>query len=397
MRDSLYKYFVRNSYDDFKNYYQNRFNSTSAIKFDIFINDYQSFFVYDADIIEKVSLIKETNKRIEKIFSGLPKTAFHQYFRKSLIDEIEFTNQIEGVISTRKDINDLIYEIENKLKTKNRLEGIVKKYLFLLEDSKALNDPKDIRALYDEMLYDEIKDEDVKNLPDGLLFRKNEVHIYKREERIVHNGIMPEEKITDYLSKALAILNDRRIEPLIRISMFHYFFEYIHPFYDGNGRLGRFITSLYLKEYMSMILSFRLSITIKENISQYLDAFMQTNDVRNRGDVTTFVGEFLDIIYKSYEKTILYLSEKKSEFGKYVDWLVDCKILSNREKELMNVLIQTSLFGDFGLTKTQMGEIIEAGATKLNEILSMLKRKNLLLEMRSGRHFYYKADLSKVL
>ena len=78
MKDSLYKYFVRNSYDDFNNYYQNRFNSTSAIKFDIFINDYQSFFVYDADIIEKVSLIKETNKRIEKIFSSLPKTAFHQ-------------------------------------------------------------------------------------------------------------------------------------------------------------------------------------------------------------------------------------------------------------------------------------------------------------------------------
>ena len=63
----------------------------------------------------------------------------------------------------------------------------------------------------------------------------------------------------------------------------------------------------------------------------------------------------------------------------------------------MKVLIQTSLFGDFGFTKTQMGEIIEAGATKLNQILSMLNRKNLLLEMRSGRHFDYKADLSKVL
>lgn len=395
--NSLYKLFVMNNYDAFELYYNNRFSSCATIKFDIIINSYQSFFFYDAAVMKKCAQIRELDKIVNDLYFSLPDIAIEQYIRKSLIDEIEYTNQIEGVVSTRKDINDLINEIEKKNVRKNRFEGIVKKYLYLSKEEIKIKEPFDIRNLYDEMLSDEIASADINNLPDGKIFRKDIVHVYKSSENIVHNGVVPEEKVIDYISKSIDILNDEEIDVLIRVSIFHYLFAFIHPFYDGNGRINRFITSYVLNKYFNRITGFRLSMTIKENLTQYLDAFVHTNDVRNRGDITTFVYEFLDIIYKSYEKTILYLNEKKSEFGKYVDWLVNCKILSNREKELMNVLIQTSLFGDFGLTKTQMGEIIEAGATKLNEILSMLKRKNLLLEMRSGRHFYYKADLSKVL
>ena len=176
---SLYKLYVMNDYTTFNRLFDERFNSNSTIKFDLFINDNQAFFNYDVEIMELVAKINSYNHRINFVFDFLPNIAQSQYMRRSLIDEIEYTNQIEGIILTRKDINDLITEIEKKTSTNNRFEGIVNRYLMLTEEKVKLNASSDIRKLYDEMLYNEIKAEDEKNLPDGLVFRKEAVHVYK--------------------------------------------------------------------------------------------------------------------------------------------------------------------------------------------------------------------------
>lgn len=132
--ESLYKLFVMNDSTTFNRIYNEKFNSQSTIKFDIYINEQQSFFTYDKYIMALVSNIRNIDNRINEIFSNLPSIAIDQYMRKSLIDEIEYTNEIEGVISTRKDINDLINEIEKKINTRNRFEGIVNKYVLLTEE-----------------------------------------------------------------------------------------------------------------------------------------------------------------------------------------------------------------------------------------------------------------------
>lgn len=131
---------------------------------------------------------------------------------------------------------------------------------------------EDIRKLYDEILYHEIALDDVNNLPDGTLFRKNTVHVFRKSEHFIHEGVNPESKIIEYLNESLKILNNQNIDPYIRISIFHYFFAYIHPFYDGNGRLARFISSYELSKNFIPIIGYRLSMTIKENITRYLDA-----------------------------------------------------------------------------------------------------------------------------
>ena len=263
-------------------------------------------------------------------------------------------------------------------------------------------DSKDIRKLYDEMLYNEIKTEDEKNLPDGLIFRKEAVHVYKTGSKVIHNGLMPESKIIDYINKALNILNTDSIDVLIRVSLFHYFFGYIHPFYDGNGRINRFISSYILSKYFNSVIGYRLSMTIKENLTQYLDAFDHTNDVRNKGDISTFVYEFLDIIYKSYQKTELYTLEKMSEFYKYMGYAKNVVYLYADHKnkdditKLLEVLIQCSIFGDFGLNKSKLNEILGKGNTKMSEYLWVLKHHNLCLEIQSGKNHYFKSNLEEL-
>lgn len=399
---SLYKLYVMNDISTFNDIYEKKFNSSATIKFDLLINKDQSFFTYDSEIMSLVSKINSLNYELNEIFNDLPDIAKDQYMRKSLIDEIHFTNQIEGVISTRKDINDLITEIERKTTTCNRFEGIVNKYLMLTDEKLQFLSSKDIRKLYDEMLYNEIQSEDKNNLPDGEIFRKDLVHVYKSGEKVVHNGLMPESKIIDYMNKALNILNSESIDVLIKIAIFHYFLGYIHPFYDGNGRINRFISSYMLSKYFNEVVGFRLSMSIKENLSQYLDAFEHTNDVRNKGDVSTFVYEFLDIVYKSFQKTELYALEKTQQFNKYIKKIANVSKLyeMNKNKDDINnllfILIQCSVFGDFGLNKAKLIKFLEKGSTKVSEYLGVLKHYNLCLDIQSGKNHYFKCNLEEL-
>ena len=97
-------------------------------------------------------------------------------YKKTLIDEITYTNEIEGVISTRKDINSIIEDLRINIKQKNRLESIVNKYKLLMNKvSINLNSSQDVRLLYDELLIREIKEDNINNIPDGDIFRKNNV------------------------------------------------------------------------------------------------------------------------------------------------------------------------------------------------------------------------------
>ena len=394
--NSLYKLFVMNDQSTFESYYKNRFESEATIKFPFDINNNQAFIFMHNDIISQLEILREYDQRVDCAFKALPTIARTQYIKKSLIDEIEFTNQIEGIISTRKDINNVIEDIEKKSNKNNRLDGIVNRYKLLL-DEKHLNilDSKDIRNLFDTMLYNEIKKDNLKNLPDGKIFRKDIVNVLGNGEKIIHVGLTPEDKIIEYIDKALKILNDKKINPYIRVAIFHYVFAYVHPFYDGNGRIDRFISSYVLSKNYTPIIGYRLSMTIKENLSQYYDAFKHTNDIRNKGDISTFVYEFLDIVIKAYQKTELYVLDKKNTLDNFTN-IIENLNLNKLESKILFVLVQCELFGGFGLSYNAIKDIVKCGRTSCITIISELRKKHLIKEIRNGKVLTFTADLNNI-
>ena len=393
---SLYKIYVTSDTSEFNKIYENRFNSEASIKFPIKIKDNQCFFFYHNDISSLICNLKYLEKRVEKAYNKLPDVAKKQYIKKSLIDEIQFTNEIEGVISTRKDINNILEDISVNLKEKNRLESIINKYYLINSNVEIeINTASDIRKLYDEMLYHEIKMDDPKNLPDGELFRKNTVHVFRQSEKFIHEGINPESKIIDYLNEGLKILNDTNIDPYVRIAIFHYLFAYIHPFYDGNGRLARFISSYELSKNFIPIIGYRLSMTIKENLTRYLDAFKYTNDIRNKGDLSTFVYEFLKIISIAYQKTELYALEKRQELDKYKSLISNFKF-DKKVKELLFYLIQCELFSEFGLSKANLQTLLNCSHATCSKILNELENNKLLKTFINGKRKYYSINLDNL-
>ena len=99
-------------------------------------------------------------------------------------------------------------------------------------------------------------------------------------------------------------------DPLIRIALIHYQFETIHPFLDGNGRVGRLMILLYLMEqgYISKPIIY-ISYFLKKNQIEYYD---RISEVRRNGNYEQWIAFFLEAV-SAAAKDSLATVEKLSE------------------------------------------------------------------------------------
>src|SRR5699024_9428955 len=123
----------------------------------------------------------------------------------------------------------------------------------------------DLRNIYDELVLDEISEED---RPDGELFRKEAVYI-KTADKTFHSGNPNEESINNDLLDLINFMNNSNISYIFKAIITHYFFEYIHPFYDGNGRVGRFLISMYLGRKLDIFTGLSVSQGVFNNKKRY--------------------------------------------------------------------------------------------------------------------------------
>lgn len=390
-------YSNNSQYDDI---YNQRFNSESTYKFNFYIDGNQAFVVINSELLQKNNKIMTLDKTLSRLMQKLPGIALNQYIKTCLIDEIKMTNEIEGVYSTRKEINDIIENIKKDSK-RDRLYGLVKKYELLLNEKIELNTCEDIRNLYNDLVLKEVVDDDALNKPDGKIFRANPVHVQSATGKNIHDGLYPEDSIIDSMTNALNILNNEDYDLLIRIAVFHYMFGYIHPFYDGNGRTSRFISSYLLSRQLQVLVSYRLSYTIKENINSYYKSFKIANDPLNKGDLTSFVLRFYDILIKSLDELCSSLISK----GQKLDYLEDIVVkICNEDiklREVLSILVQNTLFGEQGLAVIEIQKILEStidiGESKIRKLLSLLEDKKLLLIQKDGRRYLYNVDINKLI
>jgi len=397
---SLYSIYYKTP-DEWERIYQSRFNSPFTHHISLSIHQYNrhrnnpGFYCYTEEMaVLQESIMKHFNSCME-IIKRLPGVAIPQFLYTCLIEEIKSSNDIEGVHSTRKEIIDALDTPENERQFR-RLGGIVNKYDRIINgETIPLQESQDIRDLYNDFIYDEIKRDDPRNLPDGKIFRKDSVDIISGTQKVLHRGIYPESEIIRCMDIALSILNDKGIPSLVRVSIFHYLFGYIHPFYDGNGRMSRFITSYFLAKILHPTIALQLSVLIKKHKKKYYDLFAITDSDINRGDLTPFIIGTLKFTDKAISFTRDNLISKYQKYRDYEKKLDSLDLKNKNVWTVADILLQAAIFSNIGASKQEVRRTIDKSENSVSKYIRQIPC-GLVLINKTIRPYRYKLDLSKI-
>ena len=355
--------------------YEKRYSGDSSLRLGLDINGFDAFVLINPDLLSVISSIYQLDKKLSLLSERIPAEALHQFVTISMIEEIQQSNEVENVDSTRKEIRDALMAVRSGSYGK-RFSSMVGKYMLLQSGKEiSLSNSQEIRTLYNEFILDEVVREDPGDRPDGEIFRREPVHVANRQGESIHDGLYPEQKIIAAMETALSILNSNEYDILIRVALFHYFFGYIHPFYNGNGRMTRFISSYMLSRYFSGSACLRISDMIMRNRSRYYELFRNANDKRNRGELTSFVIGFLQFFRAAIEDAYGTLSEKNSlyqDLQKKLDrWLSEhLNRLSSAQRFGFSCMLQTDLFGDSPLDIAAITGFMDCSEKTARKILS---------------------------
>ena len=192
-------------------------------------------------------------------------------------------------------------------------------------------------------------------------------------------------------------LNDSEIPALIKIAIAHYYFGYVHPFYDGNGRTSRFISSIYLNNELSELTAISLSRGSNKYRNKYAESFEITNSIANRGETNFFVENFLQIISNEQKDMIQELKVKKEQLNDFTKKLSNDTRFQNKEIffGIMYVLGQNYFFSvtESGLTAKELSDISNRSIQSMREALKDLSDLGVL-STKGKRPVIYSIDKS---
>jgi Fic family protein len=131
------------------------------------------------------------------------------------------------------------------------------------------------------------------------VFRSRGVGIYKGKE-LIHMA-PPADRVHGLMTDLMTWLASTSEHPIVASGIFHYEFEFIHPFSDGNGRLGRLWQTLILSKWKPLWAYLPVEIIVREQQQQYYDLLGKADAA---GDATLFVEFIVQILKQTLAKAI---------------------------------------------------------------------------------------------
>ncbi|BDR57135.1 Fic family protein [Xylocopilactobacillus apis] len=337
---------------------------------------YEIFLLPAPQILKLSEEIYSISLDIEIRLKQLTEFAQDQLFYNSLIEELYSTNDIEGVRSSRQEISDTVDRLKRNDVGSVRFAGLVKLYEnFQKEKYSSIHNVKDFREIWNELVSSEVAPEDQ---PDGELFRKSAVKIVSGD-KIIHRGDEDEQAIITDLNRLIAEMNNEDLPYLPKCFLAHYYFEYIHTFYDGNGRVGRFIVCAYLARKLDRMSAIQFSTSIAKQRQSYYKAFNEMSNQYNQGEGTNFVISMMKLLKAGQIDVIEQLDEGIHLLHKSRK-VLDQHNLTEINKEILFVLCQKEIFGRrlSAITDSDLSMMFNLTRYKLNKMLDDLVQQGLI-------------------
>lgn len=389
--------------------YEKRINSYGVIKTDMYPYlmkrdsvkaDYPLFVVPLQKLQILMQQIQEKSNIIKDLANTLPNVAKDQFYKEQLYKAVINNNEIEGVKTTKKEVSEAFNALTDKKNKRKRLLSTVRLYHDILSnDFLKIEDVKVIREIYDILTEGEIESNDAL---DGDLFRNDIVEVVDQNSgRTEHIPPKNETKILMMLTSWITFINDKTAPFLIKAALAHYFFENIHPFYDGNGRTGRYILSRYLSRKLDIYSGLVISQKINENKKKYYDAFRTTGDYENKAEGTFFVIDILELLKEGQNDIIKFLNEKQALLGAFGDKIQHHPNMTDLEREILFLLFQSTVFVDLpkdGIKDNEIVTILSASYPKktIKDNIKLLRSQGIITQTTKApsRHLL---EISKLL
>ena len=304
-----------------------------------------------------------------------------------LVGRLTMTNQISGNPTLRR---------SNRIRTIHGSLAIEQNTLSLEQVTAVLNGkhvlapPKDIAEVKNAYeIYERLDELDPYSVDDLLtahsimtrelvdesgMFRTRPVGVVDQEGRILHFGTLPQ-YVPDLVMELLDWVKNSDVHMLIRSCVFHYEFELIHPFADGNGRVGRLWHTLLLSKWNPAFAWLPVESIIHDRQEEYYAAINASNDA---GESTVFIEFMLSAIKASLIDAINASDEVS-------DGVRDKATM--RWKQIEKFL-ETHPY----IMNADVRALCGVSAATANRILAGLVDETKLFKCRVGGHWAYKLN-----
>ena len=203
-------------------------------------------------------------------------------------------------------------------------------------------------------------------------FRSRPVGVVNQAGEIVHFGTLPQ-YVPDAVTNLLEWVKISEFPMLIRSCVFHYEFELIHPFADGNGRTGRLWHTLLLSKWNPIFAWLPVESIVHDHQQEYYEAINHSNAATSS---TAFIEFMLSAIKASLMEAV-NMSDEMSDAPK--------DRAANRWKQIEQFLEHHEV-----IQNADVRQICGVSAATANRILSKLAAEGKLMKCREGGHWAYR-------
>ena len=250
-------------------------------------------------------MLKEKEEELEEFISKSGKMDTLSFAKKVLLfNEVQSNNSVEGyyddIEKIKKVVNEKKIYKNSQEKDKLRIINLYEGYRYILDNKDITKETlKELNSILSKGLLD---DEDYKNM--GEYYRKNPVYIYYSSDVTKRPDMgLDASLIEDKMDELLDFMNnysfdDTKTMSYLKSQILHFYFVYIHPYYDVNGRTARTTSMWYLlNNNVYPYVIFNRGIQINKN--EYYKIIRETKKYSN---ISLFLKYMMNTVLAELEK-----------------------------------------------------------------------------------------------